>query len=113
MEHKTEFTEPLFAKAEEFGKTSFELCKLKALDKTTGVVSSMVSNGVAVLVLSMFTVIANIGVALWLGDLLGKVYFGFFCVAGFYGIAWVVLRFFLQSWIKKSVGNTFILNMLN
>jgi hypothetical protein len=83
MEDKINFIEPLFEKAEEYGKTSCELFKLKALDKTTQVISTFVSRGAVVLFLSMFNVIVNIGIALWLGDILGKPYYGFFCVAGF------------------------------
>ncbi|OFY91885.1 MAG: hypothetical protein A3K10_05805, partial [Bacteroidetes bacterium RIFCSPLOWO2_12_FULL_31_6] len=86
MENKIVFIEPLFERAEAYGKTSYELIKLKAVDKTSDVLSTFVSRGAVILVLSMFIVIVNIGIALFLGDLLGKSYYGFFCVAGFYGI---------------------------
>lgn len=113
MEDKLIFIEPLFERAEEFGKTSYELIKLKTLHKTTKVLSTFVSRGLVILILSMFVTILTIGVALWLGDLLGKPYYGFFCVAGFYGIAGVVLYFFLQNQIKKCVSNSIISLMLN
>lgn len=113
MEDKINFIEPLFERVEEYGKTSFELLKLKALDKISGTVSSFVSRGIIILVLSMFLVLATIGVALWLGELLGKSYYGFFCVAGFYGIVGSVLYFLLFNWIKKRIRNSFVLHMLN
>ena len=113
MENKTNFIAPLFVKAEEYGKTSYELFKLKALDKTAGVASTFVSRGAVVLFLSMFTVIINIGIAFWLGDLLGKIHYGFFCVAGFYAIIGSVLYFFMHNWIKKTVSNSIISQMLN
>jgi len=113
MENKITFIEPLFEKAEAYGKTSYELIKLKAVDKTAEVVSTLVSRGAAILVLSMFIVIVNIGIALWLGDLFGKSYYGFFCVAGFYAIIGGVLYFFLHNRIKKNVSNSIISQMLN
>lgn len=113
MEDKMIFIEPLFERAEAYGKTSLELIKLKALDKTTEVVSTGVSRGIVVIVVSMFLVLSSIGGALWLGDLLGKSYYGFFCVAGFYGILGVVLYAFMHKWIKKCVSNSLILQLLN
>ena len=113
MENKIVFIEPLFERAEAYGKTSYELIKLKAVDKTSDVLSTFVSRGAVILVLSMFIVIVNIGIALFLGDLLGKSYYGFFCVAGFYGIIGGVLYFFLHDKIKKYVSNSIITQMLN
>ena len=113
IEDKATFMEPLFAKAEAFGKTSLELLKLKALDKTAEIVSTFISRSVAILVLSMFTIFANIGIALWLGDVLGKNYYGFFCVAGFYGVIGIILYFFTHATLKKSISESIISQMLN
>lgn len=113
MEDKINFIEPLFERAEEYGKTSFELFKLKALDKTANIVSTFVSRTAVVLFLSMSSIIANIGLSLWLGDLLGKLYYGFFCIAAFYGIIGGVLYFFMHKWIKKRISNSIILQLLN
>ncbi len=113
MEEKINFIEPLFERVEEYGKSSFELLKLKALDKTAGVLSTFLSRSTEVLFMIIFIVFTSIGAALWLGDLLGKVYYGFFCVAGFYGVIGAVLYFFLHGWIKKRYTNTIILHTLN
>jgi hypothetical protein len=64
-EDKIIFMEPLFASAEKFGKTSLEIIKFKTLDKTASVVSTLISRGAAVLIFAMFTIIVNIGIALW------------------------------------------------
>jgi len=98
----------LFEKAETFGKTTYELSKLKALETTTVVASSIVARLSVVLMLSIFTLVFNIGVALYLGDLLGKSYYGFFIVAAFYLIAGIVLHFFLHKWIKKPLADLII-----
>lgn len=113
MEEKINLIEPLFERAEECVKTSYELIKLKTLNKSIGVLSSFVSSGAVFLILFMFIVLLSIGLALWIGDLLGKSYYGFFCIAGFYGIVGSVLYFFMYNWIKKRVSNSFILQIFN
>lgn len=113
MEDKINFLEPLIERAKEYGKASCELYKLKILDKIASTVSSFVSRGIVVIVLFLFLATLNIGVALWLGELLGKLYYGFFCVAGFYGIMGGVLYFWMHGWIKKRISNSIVLQMLN
>jgi len=100
--------ESLFERVEDFGKTSFELYKLKTISKTTEVVSTFVSRGSVVIVLSMFLIFVSIGLALWIGDLFGKPYLGFFCVAVFYIVLGGVLYYFLHQYIKKQVSNSII-----
>ncbi len=113
MEEKISFLEPLFERAEIYGNTRYELFKLKALDKVTDIVSTIVSRGAAFIALMMFLITINIAVALWLGDILGKLYYGFFCVAGFYGVLGTSLYFVMHDIVKKRVGNSFISQMLN
>ncbi len=108
MENTFNQIEPLFEKIEDYGKTSYELFKLKAISKTAEVVSTFVSRVAVVIVLSMFLVFASIGLALWLGDLLGKPYFGFFCVATFYILLGGVLFFLLHKFVKRKVSNSII-----
>jgi hypothetical protein len=106
------FMGPLLQKAEDYGKTSFELLKLKALDKSAEVSSSVISRLLFAITLTFFFLILNIALALWLGDILGKSYYGFFIVALFYGILTAVL-FFLHRFIKARVSNSIITQMLN
>jgi hypothetical protein len=108
MENETTFLEPLFEKAEAYGKTSYKLFKLEATEKTVDVISTVVSRGTAILTLFTFILFVSIGVSLLLGDILGKTYYGFFCVAGFYGFAACVIYFFMHNWIKKGTGNSII-----
>ena len=113
MEDKTSFIEPLIERAEAYGKTSIELIKLKAINKTTDFISTGVSRSIVVFVFSMFLILTNFGIAIWLGDLLGKLYYGFFCVAGFYAIIGSVLYFLLFNWVKKLISNSLISHLLN
>jgi hypothetical protein len=113
MEDYEKVIEALLVKAEEYGKTSFELAKLKALDKTSDVVSSLVPKLIVSLLIIIGLLFLNVGLAVWIGDLLGKLYFGFFVVAAFYGITGVIMHFFMHKRIKKIVRNGFINQALN
>lgn len=113
METKINFIVPLFERTEEYAKTSYELFKLKTVNKTATLASAFVLQGIIILVLSIFIVTASIGAALWIGELLGKSYYGFFCVAGFYCIVGGSIYFFLYNTIKKRVQNSIISQLLN
>jgi hypothetical protein len=104
--------ESLFEKASDYGKTSYELVKLKALDKTSDVVSSFIPRSVVIVLIASFMLFLNLGIALWLGDLLGKLFYGFFVVSGFYVIAGIVIYFFMHKWLKRIVSDYFIKHML-
>jgi len=94
--------------AESYTKTTFELYKLKLLDKVSTILTSLVSHLAVVIAFTLFVIVLSIGVALWLGALLGKSYYGFFAVAGFYLIAAIVLHFFLRKWLRNPVANMII-----
>ncbi len=112
MEVKSNLIEPLLEKAEAYGKTSFELLRLKALDKTADVASTLASRSLLTIVLSLFVLTINIGIALWLGDLLGKHYYGFFIVASCYGLVAIVLLI-IHPFIKGRVNNAIIKQLFN
>jgi len=112
MNAKDSLIEPLLEKAEEYGKTSFELLKLKSIDKAADVSSQVISRLVIGIVVLIFTIFLNIAIALWLGDLLGKIYYGFLIVAAFYGIIGIIL-FSVQPAIKKSVNDSIIKKVFN
>ncbi len=112
MEPATKVFEDLYNKGEKYTITSIELAKLKALQTTTHIVTTMIWRLSVVVMLSLFVLVLNIGIALWLGELLGKNYYGFFIVAGFYLVAAVILHFFLPNWIKKPVSDLIITQAL-
>jgi pheromone shutdown protein TraB len=112
MEPQKNLIEPLMERVEAYGKTSLELLRLKTLAKTADVTSSLLSRSLFILLVSLFVFTLNIAVALWIGDLLGKNYYGFFIVAGFYALVSVILLIVHPS-IKKSVSNTIIKQLFN
>ena len=113
MENQANFLDPLIEKARVYGKTSIDLYKLKAVEKTSDISSTIISRLTAFLILSLFVVMSSIGVAFWLGNYFGELYYGFFCVGGFYGVLGVLLYFFLHDWIKERTSNSIVKQMLN
>lgn len=108
METPESLIESVVKRTEAYVKTSYELSKLRLLETTTQVVTSAVSRLGVIIMFSLFALALSIGIALLLGDLLGKSYYGFFIVAAFYFIAGIVFHFFLRNWIKKPVSNSII-----
>jgi hypothetical protein len=108
METPGDSIELLFERAEAYTKTTYELSKLKLLETTNIVVTSVIARLSVIMMISMFSFVLSIAVALWLGDILGKSYYGFFIVAGFYFLAGIVLHFFLHSWVKKPISELII-----
>jgi hypothetical protein len=112
MEDNAKLIESLLERAVEYGKTSLELVKLKALDKTSDVVSTVIPHIVTFVLIASFILFFNLGLAFWLGIILGNIYFGFFVVAAFYAIAAVIFYFFIHRWLKKLICNYFINQVL-
>ena len=112
MEDNTNILETLIEKATDYGKTSYELAKLRALEKTSQLISSLLSNAVVLIIISLFMLFLNLGLAILIGQILGEIYFGFFVVAGFYGIISILVFSFWRKWIMRKVGDSFIKQVL-
>lgn len=108
MENKENLIESLLEKAVDYGKTSFELVKLNALDKTSDIVSSCIPHSIVLIFIASFMLFFNLGLAFWMGEILGNTYFGFFLVAAFYAVLGIILHYFMHNWLKKIIGNYII-----
>jgi hypothetical protein len=105
--------EMLFEKVEDYSKITLELLKLKTIYKSADVISSFAMRFALFIMVALFTIFASIGLALLIGDMLGKSYYGFFIIAGFYALAVVVLRWYLHPWVKTPISNFIITQILN
>ncbi|MCW3090365.1 MAG: hypothetical protein JWP81_1434 [Ferruginibacter sp.] len=113
MEQKPTTLGALFENAGDYLETRVDLIKLKAIDKASDVASSLVS-GITMFLLILFAVIlVNIGLALWIGELVGKSYLGFLIVAGLYMLIALLLHFFKDAWIKEPISSILIKKMLS
>lgn len=111
MKDKVILIEMLVDKIEQYGKTSVELYKLKAIDKSTDVFASLASRIVIVIIIALFFLLFTIGIALYLGHILGKLYYGFFVVAGFYALVAIVLFIIRKPYLEKTF-NDYIINQI-
>jgi hypothetical protein len=108
MDENLKAVELLLDKAVDCTKTGFELARLRSVDKISDILSSIIPHSVVFVLIVSFTLFLNLGLAFWLGDVLGKTFYGLLIVAGFYGICGFVLHFFMHKWFKRVVGNYFV-----
>jgi len=112
MEDTTKSVETLIEKVTDYGKTSYELAKLKTLDKSSDVASSLIPHSIVFVFFASFMLFANFGLAFWLGEILGNTYYGFFVIAAFYVITGLVLHVFFHKRIKNLIWNSIIKQVL-
>lgn len=108
MEDNINSIETLLERTADYGKTSLELVKLKVLDKTSDEVSSFLSHSIVIIILSSFILFLNLGAALWIGEILGEMFYGFFIVAAFYAVIAFIMHFFMHKWLKRKLNDYII-----
>ena len=104
--------ESLFEKTGDYLETRIDLYKLKAVDTSSDMISSLVSKALVLFVFAIFVIIVNIGIALLLGEVLGKSYYGFFIVAGFYLITGLIFNAMRRKWFKEPIADSLIKKLL-
>ena len=113
MENQPNMIESLIERAYDYGKISFELAKLKAVDKTSDIISSALSQAVIYFFVFIFLLFLNLGLAYWIGELTGKNYYGFLVIAAVYGLIGLIIRIFMYGWIKNFMYNNIVKRLLN
>lgn len=108
MEDNAKMIESLYERAMDYGKTSFDLVKYKTLDKSSDVASSVIPHSITFLLIASFLIFFNLGIAFWLGEILGSAFYGFFVVAAFYGILGIFVHVVMHKWLKKNIYNYII-----
>jgi hypothetical protein len=113
MENSTTTIEKLIEKSEIYAKTTLELCKYEAVYKSADIFSNLAVKMAISLVVVLFLLLVNVGLALCVGQYLGEIYYGFFVVAfGYFCIA-ILLYIFREEWVKTPVSNFIINKMKN
>jgi hypothetical protein len=108
MEEQTKIIESLISSATQYAKTSFDLVKLNAIEKTVDTTSSIVPTLIAISLFVTFLLFVNLGLSLWLGEILGNTFYGFLIVGGFYGVASLLIYLLFFEAIKKRIGNIIV-----
>lgn len=112
MEDTTQQFDSLWKRAIEFGKTNVELIKLKLFDRAVDIISSLIPPTIVFVLVASFLLFLSLGLAIWLGEILGSAYLGFILVAAFYGIMAIIVHFFMHTQIKKIVSDYIIKQVL-
>jgi len=113
MEKPRELIETLIERGKEYGKTTLELIKLKTIDKSADMVSTLVSWLIVILFAVMFFTLLNIAISLWLGKVMGNSSYGFFTVAGFYALLTIIFGIFRKQLVKRPVNNSIVKQLLD
>ncbi len=112
METKDNHIETLIGRIEEYSKTSFELIKLKIIDKMTDALSKLFCHIVFVLIVCFFVLFLSLGAAMYLGEYCGKMYHGFMLVSAFYGVVGIIF-WFVRAPLKTKIKNSIIFQLFN
>lgn len=108
MESPKDAVASLLEQAEEYGKTTFELYKLKMLNSVTSLITGLVSKLSVIIVFLVFMIMLSVALGLFLGELLGKTYYGFFLVSGFYLLLGILMHVFMDKWIRAPISESII-----
>lgn len=113
MENKEkDNVELLMEKGNDFLSAKIGLYKLKAIDKSSDVAAEAASKSIVSLIFLIAFLIANIGIAILLGEWLGKSYVGFFIVAGFYLIAGFIVMLMQKKWLRDPIADKLVEKMM-
>lgn len=104
--------ELLFERAQDYTKSSIELLKLNAIDKTADITASLAFRLAFGLIVAMFSLFVNISISLYIGKLIGEYYLGFLIVSGFYLVLAILLFIFRNQLIKTPITNLVIKKLL-
>jgi len=112
MEEKKTPVEVLLERGQAYIKTSVQLFKFKTTNKAAEITSNLASGLIILILITLLFINLNIGIALLIGDLLGRIWLGFLILSGFYGVVGILIYIFRNSWIKKPVSNAVIKQLL-
>ena len=107
MEEKATMIESLIEKVENYFKSNIELLKLNAIKQSATLASTLISKQIFGFAFVIILLMLNVGTALWIGSCLGQLYYGFFIVAAF-----DILLFLLLFAFRKSIIETPIINAI-
>ncbi len=101
----------LFSKLTAYLDTRLQIMKLKGVQKGASAGSALIAKSVLAALIFFFVTVLNIGIGLWIGDLLGHTYLGFFVLAGFYGLCILLYLGMQEKVVKTPIENSIIRQM--
>jgi hypothetical protein len=108
----TDSIKTLIDKSKDYLETKIELTRLKTIDKSADVLSTVVVSVSMIFISFLLILFASIALALYLGKMLGAYHYGFFILGGFYAIVLLLIYVKREKWIKIPIANDLISKML-
>jgi hypothetical protein len=102
----------LIEKSKDYLDTTVELTKLKTIDRSADVLSTVIVVVSMIFLGSLFLLFVSCGLALMLGKMLGAYQYGFFIVGGFYALVLLLIYVQRDKWLKTPITNGLINKML-
>jgi hypothetical protein len=113
MENQSTPVESLIDRVKSYVETRIDLLRLKAIDKSSSFLSLLISMIVVILIGFLSLMMLSVGLALLLGEWLGRSYYGFFIVAGLYLITGLVLYSSREKLLKSPIANSMIKKLMD
>lgn len=112
MEEKKANLEVLFERAMEYTRTSITLFKMKSVERISELVSRFAIVLVFVVIALLFFLNLNIGIAILIGESLGKMWLGFIIVSLFYLFVGLLFYIFKETLIKRKISDSIVSQMM-
>src|ERR1700722_233270 len=98
---------------EEYIKTDVELLKLKSVDKSADIVSSVFASVIIILAVIVFVLILSIGLSFFIGRMIGSLELGFFIMSAVWAIICASLYLSRKKWLKKPAQDIVVKKILD
>lgn len=113
MENKPTGVEELFLKLKDYGETTLDLYKLKAINKVSGFTSTLIVSVILVVLLFVVLICITIGFGFLIGMWLGHTFWGFFIMAAIYIIIGLVLYSGRNKILKQPISDKLIKELID
>jgi len=108
METATNFIDKLIEKLERYFSITVKISKLKSIENSAMLATLVLSKLSVFLMLLIFVLFCSFGLSFYLGELLGKLYYGFVIVSMIFLILAILFHFYLHKILLKPVCKIFI-----
>lgn len=103
----------LLDKTVEYAETNIDLIKLKLINKSSSITSALLAYIIIAVFVFMFFMLLSIGVAIWIGKIIGETYYGFFITGGIFLLLIIVLYTLRNRWLKIPIANSLLQSLHN
>ena len=112
IEEQRHDIDELLSDANDFLETKAQLWKLKATESLADVSGELASGLGMIGIIAFVVMLFSVGIALLIGDLLGKSFYGFFIVGGAYFIFGLICYICRNRWLKEPFSSLLIKKIL-